>query len=111
MSSTETRSDREAAEAKQPQLEQLEDMFRSLGELSHKINNPLTAVLGRAQLLRAYPDTDPKILRAAEIIEESAGRIAQLVREVARISKEGREDVLSELFAGESIAEAPDDDS
>jgi signal transduction histidine kinase len=110
MSSSEVRSDQQAVENRQPQLEQLEDIFRSLGELSHKINNPLTAVLGRAQLLRAYPDTDPKILKAAEIIEESAGRIAQLVREVARISKEGREDVLSELFAGEAAGKTSHSD-
>ncbi len=106
MSSPEVRSDQEAVEARQPQLEQLDDIFRSLGELSHKINNPLTAVMGRAQLLRGYPDTNPKIVKAAAIIEESAGRIGQLVREVARISKEGREEVLSELFAGDAAAQA-----
>jgi hypothetical protein len=48
-------------------------------------------------LLRGYPDTAPKILRTAEIIEESAARIAELVREVARLAKTGREEVLGEL--------------
>lgn len=79
------------------QLQQLDDIFRSLSELSHKINNPLTAVMGRAQLLRGYPDTAPKVLKTAEIIEESAARIAELVREVARLAKTGREEVLAEL--------------
>jgi len=79
------------------QLRQLEEIFRSLSEISHKINNPLTAVMGRAQLLRGYPDTTPKVLKTAEIIEESAARIAELVREVARLVKAGQEDVLAEL--------------
>ena len=90
-----------AADGRDPsveaQLQQLDDIFRSLSELSHKINNPLTAVMGRAQLLRGYPDTAPKVLKTAEIIEESAARIAVLVREVARLVKAGREEVLAEL--------------
>jgi len=84
------------------QLRQLEEIFRSLAEISHKINNPLTAVMGRAQLLRGYPDTTPKVVKTAEIIEESAGRIAELVRDVARLVKVGREDVLAELSSAAS---------
>jgi len=92
---------REGSESVTAQLRQLEEIFLSLSELSHKINNPLTAVMGRAQLLRGYPDSGPRVAKTAEIIEESAGRIAELVREVARLVKSGREEVLAELFPAE----------
>jgi len=51
--------------------------------MAHKINNPLTSLIGRAQLLRFVSGSEPQVERAATTIEESARRVAELVREFA----------------------------
>jgi signal transduction histidine kinase len=79
-------------------LEKLADLLRTLGVLSHKINNPLTALLGRAQILRAKAETDPSVAKAAQVIEESAIRIADLIRELARVVKEGRQEAVDRVL-------------
>lgn len=63
-------------------VDELRRRLDEVAELSHKINNPLASVLGRVQLLR-MKGSDPKVERAATIIEESARRIAGFVRELA----------------------------
>ena len=65
------------------------DLDRQLADLAHKMNNPLTALMGRTQLLRMNPDTDDKTRRTAEVIEESATRIAEFVRELSAIAHRG----------------------
>jgi signal transduction histidine kinase len=75
------------------QIEKMQEMLQSLGVLSHKINNPLTSLMGRVQLLRVRKDTDPKTQKAAEVIEESAQRIADHIRELANLVREGRDQV------------------
>ncbi len=82
---------------KRHRIEKLGEMMRTLGVLSHKINNPLTALMGRAQLLRMVKG-DPKVAKAAAVIEESAGRIADLIRELCRVVKEGREEGIEKLL-------------
>lgn len=62
-----------------------------VGMICHQINNPLTALLGRAQILRMKPTTDPHVKKAAAVIEESARRIADDVRELAAVVKAERE--------------------
>jgi signal transduction histidine kinase len=84
------------------QIEIMQDMMQKLGMLSHKINNPLTSLLGRVQLLRASREADPKTRKAAEVIEESARRIADYIRELANVVSEGREQVTRRLRAMES---------
>ena len=79
-------------------LEKLADVLRTLGVLSHKINNPLTALLGRAQILRARAEVDPSVAKAAQVIEESAVRIADLIRELARVVKEGRQEAVDRVL-------------
>jgi signal transduction histidine kinase len=79
-------------------LEKLADVLRTLGVLSHKINNPLTALLGRAQILRAKAGVDPSVAKAAQVIEESAIRIADLIRELARVVKEGRQEAVDRVL-------------
>ena len=94
-----------AVRSEQPMLEEstrerLGDMIESLRKLAHDINNPLTALLGRAQLLRGLAGDDPKLIKQAETIEESGLRIAELVQEVSR-----------ELRAGTKLLEAEKPDS
>jgi signal transduction histidine kinase len=79
------------------QIESIQEMMQALGSLSHKINNPLTSLLGRAQLLRVGEDTDPKTRRAAEVIEDSAKRIAGYIRELAGVISQGNEQAAGRL--------------
>ncbi len=56
--------------------------------VSHEVNNPLTAVLGNAQLLRLRtkglsPDVEEKL----KIIEEAAGRIQEVTAALMRITE------------------------
>lgn len=62
----------------------------TLASLSHKINNPLTSLIGRVQLLRQRGHDDPYVCRAAEVIEESSMRVAEYLREIAAVVKERR---------------------
>ena len=71
-------------------IEKLGDLLATVGVLIHKINNPLTALVGRAQLLRMQGELPPRVVRGAEVIEESSRRIAELTRELASRVKEGR---------------------
>jgi signal transduction histidine kinase len=72
--------------------ERLAETLRTVGVLTHKVNNPLTALLGRVQLLRARADGDSSAVRAARVVEESAHRVAELIRELATVAKEGRDE-------------------
>lgn len=56
--------------------------------LNHEINNPLAAILGRAQMLQARPeDADARVLAGLRVIEESARRIANLTEQVKEITE------------------------
>ena len=76
----------------------LGEVLRTLSVLSHKINNPLTALLGRAQILQARQGTDPHVVKAATVIQESAQRIAELIRELAQVVKSGRQDAVDRVL-------------
>jgi signal transduction histidine kinase len=69
-----------------------DQIWDQLADLSHKINNPLTSLLGRAQLLRQRGNSDPYVTRAAEVIEECSRRIADHLREISALVKEHRSD-------------------
>jgi signal transduction histidine kinase len=74
-------------------LEQLSEVLETLAELSHKINNPLTSLMGRAQLLETREKNDPYVQSSCQVIAESSRRIAEYVRELAQVVREGREHV------------------
>lgn len=90
---------RAAAMEERLRLARLADVLRTLSVLSHKINNPLTALLGRAQILSARKSDDPHVVKAAAVIEESAQRIADLIRELASVVREGRHEALDDILA------------
>jgi signal transduction histidine kinase len=69
-----------------------DEVWARLADLSHKINNPLTSLLGRAQLLRQRAHGDPYVERAAEVIEECSRRIVDHLREISALVKEQRSD-------------------
>ena len=81
-----------AAQSTERALELCSDVAR----LCHKINNPLTSLMGRAQLLQLQPDPAPaSLLKATEVIEESARRVAGVVQELAHVVCQGKEDLLT----------------
>jgi len=92
-------------------LEKLAEVLKTLSVLSHKINNPLTALLGRAQMLQVKKGTDPGVAKAASVIEESSLRIADLIRELAQVVKEGRQEALDDLLDMNGTAETASDGS
>ena len=71
-------------------LEDQIERFACLADLAHKINNPLTSVMGRAQLLRLKQDGDPAVKKAVGVIDEATQRIAAYVRELAQIVRVGK---------------------
>ncbi|HUC43384.1 MAG TPA: histidine kinase dimerization/phospho-acceptor domain-containing protein [Candidatus Sulfotelmatobacter sp.] len=79
-------------------LEKLAEVMKTLAVLSHKINNPLTALLGRAQILSARKVDDPQVMKAAAVIEESSQRIAQLIRELSAVVREGKHDAIEAVL-------------
>jgi PAS domain S-box-containing protein len=79
-------------------VERFAELMRTLSALSHKINNPLTSLMGRAQILRMKKAADPDVQKAAEVIEESSRRIAEYIRELALVVKEGKEEALQPLL-------------
>jgi signal transduction histidine kinase len=85
-------------------LEKLAEVLKTLSVLSHKINNPLTALLGRAQILQAQKSSEPGVAKAAAVIEDASLRIADLIRELAQVVREGRQDAVDELLDMGSIA-------
>ena len=95
-------------ELRRQDLEQLEELFQELATLCHKINNPLTSLLGRSQLLQQYVDMDPRVKKAGAVIEDSAKRVSAYLRELALAIKEGREGVVERAL--ESGADDVDGD-
>jgi signal transduction histidine kinase len=91
-------TERNRAVEERVRLEKLAEVLKTLSVLSHKINNPLTALLGRAQILQAHKTSDPGVVKAAAVIEESSLRIAELIRELAQVVKDGRQGAVDALL-------------
>ena len=80
-------------------LEKLTEQLATLLDLAHKINNPLTSVMGRAQLLRMQGPTEPGVIKAVDVIDDAAQRITAYVRQVAQIAREGQETIAARVVA------------
>ena len=78
-------------------VDRLSELFATLGRLGHKINNPLTALMGRAQILRMNQDLDPQMDRMLSVIEDSTKRIAEYTRELSVVVERARGEILEEL--------------
>ncbi|MCP3980473.1 MAG: hypothetical protein GY716_14320 [bacterium] len=73
-------------------IDEVRDLCAEVGQLCHKINNPLTSVMGRIQMMRLTEDPDEKTGRALDKMEESSQQIASLVRKLGRRVAEFAED-------------------
>lgn len=57
------------------------------GAAAHELNQPLTSVIGYAELLRRNLESDPQLCNAANIIISEAERMAEIVRKVGKITR------------------------
>jgi signal transduction histidine kinase len=64
----------------------LDEVAEVIARVRHEINNPLTGVLGQAQLLLREELTE-KVRKRAETIEELAIRIRDIVAQLRQIQK------------------------
>jgi signal transduction histidine kinase len=64
----------------------LDEVAELITRVRHEINNPLTGVLGQAQLL-LREDLSDRARKRAETIEEMAIRIRDIVSELRKIQK------------------------
>ncbi|MEG4330673.1 chemotaxis protein CheB [Microcoleus sp. AT9_A2] len=58
-----------------------------LANLSHELRNPLTPILGWAQILRSGELKEPAVTKALEVIERSARAQSQLIEDILDISR------------------------
>jgi PAS domain S-box-containing protein len=57
------------------------------GAAAHELNQPLTSVMGYAELLRRRLDRDSSAYSAAEVIFNEAERMAEIVRKIGKITR------------------------
>jgi len=79
------RVQRRAAEAESARSRWLAGIGETTIALEHEINNPLSALLGHAELLVMEGGLSTEQLEQVGIIQEQAARIAQVVRRLARL--------------------------
>lgn len=100
----------EAAEAKEERLRALVAEYESklieiaelVANVRHEINNPLTGVIGQAQLL-LREELSPTARRRIETIEQLSGRIRDTVARLREVQRPHRTSPLE----NESEADAP----
>lgn len=57
------------------------------GAAAHELNQPLTSILGYAQLIQRQSPPEAQHLRAVGVIREQAERMADIVKKIGRITK------------------------
>jgi len=57
------------------------------GAAAHELNQPLTSVIGYAELLRRKLEQHPELAHAASVIVSESERMAEIVRKVGKITK------------------------
>ena len=76
---------RRAAEAEVARSRWLAGIGETTIALEHEINNPLSALLGHAELLLMYEGLSAEQLDSIRVIQEQAARIADVVRRLAKL--------------------------
>jgi len=57
------------------------------GTTAHELNQPLTSVMGYAEFLSYKLAHDPEVAKAANLIHREAGRMAEIVRKIGKLTK------------------------
>jgi len=57
------------------------------GAAAHELNQPLTSVMGYAELLKRKLEPDASAINAAEVIMNEAERMAEIVRKIGKITR------------------------
>ncbi|MBX3184375.1 MAG: PAS domain S-box protein [Polyangiaceae bacterium] len=57
------------------------------GTAAHELNQPLTSVIGYAELLRRHLDRSSQLFGAASVIVTEAERMAEIVRKIGKITR------------------------
>jgi PAS domain S-box-containing protein len=57
------------------------------GAAAHELNQPLTSILGYGQLIERQSEADAPHMRAVQIIQSEAARMADIVRNIGRITR------------------------
>jgi len=57
------------------------------GAAAHELNQPLTSIMGYAQLIGRQSDKDAKHMRAVNVIMSEAERMAGIVKKIGKITK------------------------
>jgi len=81
----------ERTQAQLVQSEKLASLGLLAGGVAHEINNPLMVILGRAELLLQDAAADSRVARDLATIERETTRIAEIVRNLLKFSREGRD--------------------
>jgi PAS domain S-box-containing protein len=72
----------------QLELQERQAMVAQLaGAAAHELNQPLTSILGYSQLIERQSDEDAGHMRAVQIIQREAARMADIVRSIGRITR------------------------
>jgi signal transduction histidine kinase len=66
------------------------------GAAAHELNQPLTSVIGYAELLRRSLLDNPQLCNAAGVIISEAERMAEIVRKVGKITRYETKDYVGE---------------
>ena len=82
----------EAKKESQIRSERLSAILETAVTVNHQINNPLTAVLGNAQLLLSRGDLDQATMDKLKVIEESALRIKKILQSLTQVIEPEVED-------------------
>ncbi len=93
----------ENAQAQLVQSEKLASIGLLAGGVAHEINNPLMVILGRAELLLQQMEPDSPAAREMDIIRRETVRIADIVRNLLRFSREGRDGSFAELDVNRAL--------
>jgi len=74
--------------------EALATLFGELSRQCHKINNPLTSIMGRAQMMemKLKRGSDEQLVKSVTVIQESAKRVAGLIQELANLVCQARKE-------------------
>jgi PAS domain S-box-containing protein len=69
------------------QKEKMAVVAELAGAAAHELNQPLTSVIGYAELLRRSLSQQAELAKAADVIISEAERMAEIVRKIGKITK------------------------